>query len=201
MDLSKLAGTLLSSDSISGLSNATGASGSDITSVLSKALPTLLKGANEQATNKKTSESFVTALSQHAKDDTNNLSAFLGNVDLSDGAKIIGHLLGSDKENIVSDIAEETGVSKAKTNSILSAIAPLLMSLLGQQADKEDTGSDIGDLVGSLLSNVDVGDLLTGLLGDDSSSDKDSKKKSKKKPAASKDTGNVITGLLKNLLK
>jgi hypothetical protein len=72
---------------------------------------------------------------------------------------------------------------------------------LGQQADNEDSGSDIGDLVGSLLSNVDVGDLLTGLLGDDSSSKKDSKKKSKKKPAASKDTGNVITGLLKNLLK
>lgn len=199
MDLTKIASTLLSSDSISGLTQSTGASGSDITSVLSKALPSLLKGANEQATNKKTSESFVNALSQHAKDDTKDLSGFLGNVDLSDGAKIIGHLLGSDKEDVVNDIAKETGVSKAKTNSILSAIAPLLMSLLGQQTEQEDNGSDIGNLVGSLLSNVDVGDLLTGLLGDNSSSD-GKKKPSKKKKTSSKDSGNIISGLM-NLLK
>lgn len=199
MDLTKIASTLLSSDSISGLTQSTGASGSDITSVLSKALPSLLKGANEQATNKKTSESFVNALSQHAKDDTKDLSGFLGNVDLSDGAKIIGHLLGSDKEDVVNDIAKETGVSKAKTNSILSAIAPLLMSLLGQQTEQEDSGSDIGNLVGSLLSNVDVGDLLTGLLGDNSSSD-GKKKPSKKKKTSSKDSGNIISGLM-NLLK
>lgn len=209
MDLKKLAGTLLSSDSISSLSDLTGASGSDVTSVLTKALPALLSGANEQATNKKSSESFVSALSQHAKDDTNNLSDFIGNVDLSDGAKIISHLLGSDKDSIVKDISKETGVSQNKTSSILSAIAPLLMSLLGQQADKDtkkkgDSSAEIGELVGTLLSNVDVGDLLTGLLGDDSKSSgkkTTTKKKSTKKSSSTSDTAELIGGIIKGLLK
>ncbi|MBQ8632565.1 MAG: DUF937 domain-containing protein, partial [Lachnospiraceae bacterium] len=91
MDLSKIAGSLLSSDSLKGLSNLTGASSSDVTSVLTSALPSLLSGATEQAKNESTAASFAGALAQHAKDDTSDLTSFLGNVDLADGAKIIGH--------------------------------------------------------------------------------------------------------------
>lgn len=165
MDLKKLAGSLLSSDSINGLSGLTGASDKDVTSVLTQALPTLLSGAKDQANGEGTSQSFVTALTDHAKDDTSDLTKFLGKVDIKDGAKIIGHLLGSGKDNVVADIAKDTGVSKAKTSSILSGAAPLLMSLLGQQAQEEEKDESLmGGLVGSLLSNVDMGSLFTGLL-------------------------------------
>lgn len=200
MDLKKLAGTLLSSDSIDGLSSLTGASGSDVTSVLSQALPALLNGANEQAKDESTSESFVSALAQHAKDDTNDLSKFLGNVDLTDGSKIIGHLLGSNTDSTVDDIAAKTGVSKDATSSIVSAAAPLLMSLLGQQADEDESkDSGIQGLLGSLLDNVDVGDLLTGLLTDNSSSS--STKATKKKSAGKSGAGSLVSSLLKSLLK
>ena len=165
---------------------------------MGQALPALLNGAGGQAKDKNTSASFLSALTDHAKDDTNDLSKFLGGVDLKDGGKIIGHLLGSDKDGILKDISKSTGVSKSKTNSILSAIAPLLMSLLGKQADKEKDNGDITDLFGSLLENVDVGDLLGGLLGGDSSS---SKKSTKKKSSKKDDSGNLLTSLLKGLLK
>ena len=207
MDLTKLASTLLSSDSIKGLTKATGASGSDITSVLSSALPSLLDGAKAQAKDKNTAGSFVSALAQHATDDTSDLSKFLGNVDLSDGSKIIGHLLGSETDNVVSKVSKKAGVSEDKTSSILSAVAPLLMSLLGQQADEdEDKDSGIENLIGAVLDNVDVGELLTGLLTDNSSSDSTSsgkKKTGSKKKAASEGSsvGNLVGGLLKGLLK
>ena len=84
MDLSKLAGSLLSSDSIKGLSSLTGTSNTDIKNVLSSALPSLLSGATEQAKNESTAESFANALAQHAKDDTSNTSTFLKNVDLKE---------------------------------------------------------------------------------------------------------------------
>lgn len=190
MDLKKLAGSLLSSDAISGLGKLTGASGSDITSVLTNALPSLLSGANEQAKDSGTSEGFVNALSQHAKDDTSNLASFLGKVDLTDGSKIISHLLGSKESSVVKSVAKETGVSESKTSSILSAAAPLLMSLLGQQADEDkDSGLDIGGLLGGLVDNVDVGSLLTGLLGGGSSSSSSSNKK----PSSS----NLLGGIMK----
>ena len=101
MDLMKLAGTLLSSDSVKGLSDLTGTSKSDVTSVLTEALPALLNGATQQAKGKDTADGFASALSNHAKKDTCNLTDFLGNVDLADGAKIITHLLGSDKNSIL----------------------------------------------------------------------------------------------------
>ena len=207
MDLKKLAGTLLSSDSIQGLTQATGASGSDITSVLSSALPTLLNGANAQAKDKETAEGFVSALAQHAADDTSDLSKFLGNVDMKDGAKIIGHLLGSNTDSVVSEVADNAGVSADKTSSILSAAAPLLMSLLGQQADEdENKDSGIESILGAVLDNVDVGSLLTGLLTDNtaaSTSSTGKKKTGSKKKAASSNSGvgNLVGGLLKGLLK
>ena len=202
MDLTKLASTLLSSDSIKGLTNATGVSGNDITSVLSSALPSLLNGANAQAKDKETAESFVSALAQHAQDDTSDLSKFLGNVDMKDGSKIIGHLLGANTNSVVSEVSGKTGVSEDKASSILSAAAPLLMSLLGQQADQdENKDSGIENILGAVLDNVDVGSLLTGLLTDNSSSSS-SKEDNKKKPASSKSgVGGLVGGLLKGLLK
>ena len=201
MDLSKIAGTLLSSDALKGLSDRTGASTNDITKVLSSALPALLGGATEQAKNASTAESFANALSQHAKDDTSSLSTFLGNVDLADGAKIISHLLGSGKEETVKKAAKESGVAQNKVADILSAIAPVLLSLLGQQADEDDDKeSGIGGLVGSLLDNVDVGSLLSGLISTDTSSSSGSN--GKKKPASSKkNSGGIIGGILSGLLK
>lgn len=195
MDLKKLAGTLLDSDTISSLSKLTGASGSDVTSVLTNALPSLLNGAKEQAKDSGTSEGFVSALSQHAKDDTSNLSSFLGNVDLNDGAKIISHLLGSKESSVIKNVSKETGVSQSKISSILSAIAPLLMSLLGQQTDEDnDSGLDVGGLIGGLVENVDVGSLLTGLLGGGSSSSSGS---SNAKPASNNTAGNLLGGIMK----
>ncbi len=196
MDLQKLAGTLLSSDSIDGLSSLTGASGKDVSSVLAQALPSLLSGAKDQANNKDTKDSFVTALADHAKGNTKDLGSFLGNVDLKDGSKIITHLLGSDKKDVLSNISKETGVSEKKTSDILSAIAPLLMSLLGQQTNEDDDkDSGIEGLLGNLLDNVDIGSMLTGLLTDNGSSNKP-------KPASTQSSsGNLIGGLLQGLLK
>ncbi len=209
MDLTKLAGTLLSSDSISGLSNLTGASDKEVSNVLAQALPALLSGANSQAKDKDTAESFATALSDHAKDDTKDLSKFLGNVDLKDGAKILTHLLGSDKDDLIGNIAESTGVSQKDTSSIVSAIAPLLLSLLGQQANEdEDQETGAAGLVGALLENVDVGSLLTGLLTDNTSSSSSTssgstgkKKKSKKKKASDDSSSNLLGSIISGLLK
>jgi len=197
MDLSKLAGSLLSSDSVIGLSSLTGTSNTDIKNVLSSALPSLLSGATEQAKNESTAESFANALAQHAKDDTSNLTSFLGKVDLGDGAKIVSHLLGSGKEETVKKAAKASGVSEKKTNDILSAVGPMLLSLLGQQAEEDDDkGTGANGLVGALLDNVDVGSLLSGLISTDTS-DKDDKKK----PASSKKKSNgIIGGILSGLL-
>ncbi|MBQ4283378.1 MAG: DUF937 domain-containing protein [Lachnospira sp.] len=204
MDLKKIASTLLSSDSISELSNVTGSSKSDVKKVLSSAIPALLNGANSQANDKNTTESFTKALSDHAKDDTSNLASFLGNVDLADGAKIVTHLLGSGKSDVTKSVSKETGVSSKNTNQILSAVAPLLMSLLGKQADEDDDKeSGVGALFSSLLDNVDIGDIIGGLTSTNTSTGtaKKKKKKTGKKESSNSGIGSIVSGLLGKLLK
>ncbi len=208
MDLQKLTSTLLSSDAINGLSKRSGASTSEVKKVLSQALPALLGGADEQAKGADTAAGFAAALSSHAKSNTFDLSDFLGNVDLEDGTKIIGHLLGGNTDKTTKTVAKKAGVSNSKTSTIMSAAAPLLMSLLGQQADEDDDkDSGVGALIGTLLSNVDVGELLVGLLTDDdntkkkASTKKASSKKSSKKAAGSSDLGSIVGSLLSKLLK
>ncbi len=203
MDLKKLTSTLLSSDSIQGLSSLTGVSKKEVGNVLTEALPALLSGAKEQAKDESTAQGFAVALSQHAKDDTGNLAGFLNKVDLGDGAKIIGHLLGSGTDGLTKAVSKKTGVSAAKIGQILAAIAPLLMSLLGKQADEdEEKESGVGALLGTLLDNVDVGDLLSGLASANSSSGSGTGKKKKKTAKKDSDSGaSGLMGLLGKLLK
>ena len=194
MDINSLLGTLLSSDSVSGVSKATKADNNEVASVLNAALPMLLKGAKKQSEDKDTAESFATALLSHGKKDTSNLSSFLKNVDLDDGSKIIGHLLGKDDDS-VKKIAKSSGVSTKKTGDILSAAAPLLMSLLGQESAAKKSDSNVAlELAGALLKNVDVGDLIGDLLGGDNKKKKSSKKKDN-------DAGEIIGDILGALLK
>ncbi|MCQ2419726.1 MAG: DUF937 domain-containing protein [Clostridia bacterium] len=207
MDLNALMGALLSSESISGVSQNTGASEQQVQSVLGSALPLLLNGANAQAQDEQSG--FAGALQQHAANDTSNIASFLSGVDKIDGAKIVAHLLGANTQAQTQSVAAQTGVSPAQTGSILATAAPLLMSLMGQQtaaAQSSGNNAAVGGLLGSLLGNVDLGKLAMNLLGASPAQQQTtSTGKKKKKPAKKdekKDEGGLdVASLLTNLLK
>ncbi len=134
MDLASMMKTMLSSDSIEKMSEKTGTSTDEVKSVLLSALPAMLSGVQGQASNRDTVAGFAGALDSHAKDDTSDIRSFFSNVDLKDGEKIVGHLLGGEQDATTKAAAAKAGLSPAATGSILSAAAPLLMSLLGKQA-------------------------------------------------------------------
>lgn len=213
MDTSALLTTLLSSSSISNVGKCTNTKPEEVKSVLQAAVPALLKGVTAQTKDSKTAAGFTEALASHAKDYNSNLGSFFKNVDLTDGSKILTHLIGSPSSATTKEIAKKAGVSADKTTSILSAAAPLLMSLLGKE--QSSSGSAVTDLVGGLLKNVDVGSLLTGLLGATSTNTASSsgkKPSTAKKPASGKtsssskktgavDAASLIGNVLGNMLK
>jgi len=139
MDLSSLLGTLLSSESVTTASKSTKTSSSDVQNVVSLAIPLLLNGIDKQAKDEKTSTSLINALSDHGKKDVSNIGSFLGNIDLEDGAKIIGHLLGSNKETVAKDISKKSGVDLATVLELLATYAPLIMTLIGKDTVKAET--------------------------------------------------------------
>ena len=160
MDLASMLQTMLSSDSIAKMGEKTGTSTDEVKSVLFSALPAMLSGVQGQANNQDTVAGFAGALDAHAKDDVSDIAAFLSNVDLEDGEKIIGHLLGGNKDAATTAAAEKAGLSTAATGSILGAAAPLLMSLLGQQATQT-----VQAQAPAQQSASSDGGLLAGLLG------------------------------------
>lgn len=186
MDISSIMTALLSDESVQSLGKKSGASDEMVENILESALPMLLNGAKEQATNKKTAESFAGALMEHAKHDTSDLGAFMNGVDLEDGAKILAHLLGAENADKKEAVAKKSGADSKTTAMVLAMAAPLLMSLLGKQPEEEAKPENVGGLMGSLLNGVDVGDVATLLLG--------------KKKEEGLDLGS-IAGLLGKLLK
>ncbi|MBR5060497.1 MAG: DUF937 domain-containing protein [Clostridia bacterium] len=201
MDIDSIMKTMLGSETVKGLSETTGVSQKSVKSVLSSALPSLIDGAVSQAQNKSTSSSFANALAEHAQDDTRDLSSFFSGVDLSDGSKIIGHLLGGKASATTQKAAENAGVSTTKAGNILSGAAPLLMSLLGQQASSgsgsssNGNSSGIGGLLGNLLSNVDIGSLFSGLISavSTNTADEDQTTAAKKKTSKKKTQGTTAS--------
>ena len=193
MDFSSILNTIMGSDSVSSLSSLTGTSENDVSNVLSTVLPLFMNGAQGQATNADTAQSFANALASHGKDDFSDLSSFLGNVDLEDGGKIVEHLLGKDAvEEATSNISAQSGIASGNISNILSATAPLLMSMMGKQATAEADAApddvDLNSLVGSLFGGGDgndalggLGDLLSGKNGSD----------------ATGGLGNLLSGLFK----
>ena len=175
MDISSLLSTILSNESVAGVAAQVGVNEKDVKNVLSSALPMLLNGANAQSIDESTAESFANALAEHAQSDTTDITAFLQNVDIKDGAKIISHLLGSAEQNQTADVARIAGISTSDTGSVLAGVAPLLMSLLGKQTASEgNSGASVSSLMGSLLGGNDLSGLIGGLLG--AGGDKDEKK-------------------------
>ncbi len=207
MDIKDLMGTILDGDTLKGIAGVTGSSQKDVKGVLSSALPALLNGVKGQADDAATAEGFVGALSDHAKADTGDITSFLSGIDLEDGGKIIGHLLGDKADETTKAAAEKAGVEKGKAGSILAAVAPLLMSLLGQNAASGDNAasnnaSGIGGIIGSLLGNVDLGSLVGGLFGGSDDSDggltelTTSDGKKKKKKTDKKEKGGFLSTIL-----
>lgn len=164
----ELIGTLLGSETVGTLSKASGAKSAQVESLIGAALPLMLEGMQKSAGTKKGEASLTQALSDHARSDTSSAQSFLAEVDDEDGAKILGHLFGDDTNPTVSALSKKAGLTKSQTASILVKLAPLLLSLLGQQ--NQNSSGGIGSILGSLLGGGSgTGSLIGSLLGSDTS--------------------------------
>lgn len=168
MDITSLLGSFLGDSSLEAIGNVTNTNTSDVTNVLKSALPKLLEGASKQAASKTNKEGFEEALATHAKDRISSVTSFLKKVDLEDGAKIVKHLIGGTSATATKEISKESGVSAKNVTSILSAIAPLFMSLLGKE-EKNSKATDATELLTSLMGNVNMTKVLKSVLGGSSS--------------------------------
>jgi len=169
-DLSYI-GELLSGDGVGAISKRSRVKSADVAKVLSEGIPSMISGMMNNASTDAGAKSLSAALSDHSKDSTDDIAAFLKGADLKDGKKILGHVFGEDQAATVAGISKASGVSKGKATNILAMVAPLLLSLLGTQQQTQQSGFSLGGLLGGLLGGGQqsggsaLGGLGAGLLG------------------------------------
>lgn len=161
MDLNALMSSLLSDANIKSVARKAGVSDEEAASVLATSLPVMLNGANGQASDGHTTESFFQAVRDHAGKDPEK-------VDLKEGGKIVGHLLGTDEEAAENAIATRAGMKPSTVGLILAAAAPLIMNALGSSTSSSTSSAGTASLLNALLggaSNSNAsGSLMTSAL-------------------------------------
>lgn len=144
---------------INGVSGSTGTNENKTSSVLTMALPVLMKAMERNAATPEGAEGLMGALSgKHDGSILDNLGDLFGggvNEDVKvDGSKILGHILGGKQQGVQQVIGQKAGIDSNSVGEILKVAAPILMGVLGKQSRQNNVSSQ-GDLTG----------LLGGLLG------------------------------------
>lgn len=142
-------------------------------------LPTLVSGMADNAKDEEGAGSLTKALSDH--DGKLKSSKKVKKADTADGDKIVNHVLGSRKNEVVEAVSTSKGIGSDIIGKILPIVAPIVLAWLANQflggkketakstkkASEENASGGIGDLLGGLLgdSTGGGGDLLGGLIG------------------------------------
>jgi hypothetical protein len=147
---------------IGGVAGSTGNDQSKTSSVLTMALPVLMKAMQRNASTPEGAEGLMGAISgKHNGGILDNLGDLFGggvNEDVTnDGDKILSHVLGAKRSGVESVIGQKSGMDAGSVAQILKVAAPILMGVLGKQAQQNNVSSSNG-----------IGDLLGGLLGGNS---------------------------------
>mgnify|MGYP004443507093 CR=1 FL=1 len=124
----------------------------DVAKVAAVVLPVLMSNMSKNAKSKDGAESLMGALMQHADDKDDSF-------DMEDGAKILGHILGSKQETAKKAAAAESGIDAEKVAKVAAMLAPVVLSSLGKQAKASQKAS------AKEASGVDALDVATTLLG------------------------------------
>lgn len=123
------------------------------------AINILLAAMNKNAKSEEGASGLLNAL-QHDHDGSvlDNLMDFAkGQSSLSNrttnGAGILGHLLGSNQGNAIEMLTKMSGLNKDKSSSLLSMLAPIVMGAVGKSMFNNNSNSGTGGLM-DILSNT-----------------------------------------------
>ncbi len=166
MDIMNIIGSLTGNDTVGAISEKFGIESNKVSGVLKSAIPSLVSAMQKNVSTEAGAASLGKALQDHAGDF--NLGDMLKNVDLVDGGKILGKIMGGETDNFISGLSSKFGLAGSQITNILSSIAPTLLNLLGNLRKKNNSAdADLGSLLGMVLGGgkktSGLGSILGGL--------------------------------------
>ena len=154
MNLEALLGLLQGQD-IGNLASQVGGNEGEAKNGVMAALPAMLATLGKNAGTEKGAEELNNALEKkHDGSILDNLSGYLSNPDLKDGAGILNHLFGNQTSNVANAVSQSSGLDTNGSMKMLQMLAPILMGILGQQKKQNNLDAKgLGNLTSMLASN------------------------------------------------
>ena len=154
MNLEALLGLLQGQD-IGNLASQVGGNEGEVKNGVMAALPAMLAALGKNAGTEKGAEELNNALEKkHDGSILDNLSGYLSNPDLKDGAGILNHLFGNQTSNVANAVSQSSGLDTNGSMKMLQMLAPILMGILGQQKKQNNLDAKgLGSLTSMLASN------------------------------------------------
>ena len=154
MNLEALLGLLQGQD-IGNLVSQVGGNEGEVKNGVMAALPAMLTALGKNASTEKGAEELNNALEKkHDGSILDNLSGYLSNPDLKDGAGILNHLFGNQTSNVANAVSQSSGLDTNGSMKMLQMLAPILMGMLGQQKKQNNLDAKgLGNLTSMLASN------------------------------------------------
>ena len=154
MNLEALLGLLQGQD-LGQLAEQVGGNEGQVKNGVMAALPAMLTALSKNTGTEKGAQELNNALeTKHDGSILNNLSGYLSNPDLKDGAGILNHLFGSQTSNVATAVSQSSGLDSNGSMKMLQMLAPVLMGMLGQQKKQNNLDAEgIGNLTSMLASN------------------------------------------------
>lgn len=152
MDISSMLDSILQDPSIlQTLGSKVNADPEEVKKAAALGVPTIIEAIKRNAQSSEKKEALAKALDDHKDDDINDLSSFLNGIDPDDSEKMVGHILGQDKNKVESSISKSSGLGIGQVSGLMSMLAPILMGMLGQKKKEANVSVDgLSDLTGSL---------------------------------------------------
>ena len=172
MNLEALLGLLQGQD-LGKLAEQVGGNEGQVKNGVMAALPAMLTALSKNTGTEKGAQELSNALeTKHDGSILNNLSGYLSNPDLKDGAGILNHLFGSQTSNVANAVSQSSGLDTNGSMKMLQMLAPVLMGMLGQQKKQNNLDAKgLGNLTSMLASNFGseagasgIMDVVTNLL-------------------------------------
>ncbi len=162
--LQDLLGQQQGTEALQQISGQVGAEPSLVNSAIQAALPAILGGLANNASDPQGAQSLDTALEQdHDGSILGNLGS-LGSMILDqstptprqgDAGGILGHILGGSQGQVAQEVSQKSGLGMGQVAQILMMLAPIVMGYLGQQKRQQNVGADgLGGLLGGVLGNA-----------------------------------------------
>ena len=154
MNLEALLGLLQGQD-LGQLAEQVGGNEGQVKNGVMAALPAMLTALSKNTGTEKGAQELNNALeTKHDGSILNNLSGYLSNPDLKDGAGILNHLFGSQTSNVANAVSQSSGLDTNGSMKMLQMLAPVLMGMLGQQKKQNNLDAKgLGNLTSMLASN------------------------------------------------